>query len=254
MFFSNKLKNISNLKHCFFSRKNGVSEGIYNSLNCGLGSKDNKKNVIQNINIVCKKLNFIKKPIITLNQVHSNKVVYFNNRKEAKDKMIGDAIVTKLNNIGIAVLTADCIPILFCDPKKKIIACVHAGWKGALNGIIKNTVEKFLELNSNEKDLVAAIGPCISHQHYEVDHNFYKKFLTQSKNNEQFFVILNDKKYLFNIRSFINAKLIELGVKNIDHIKMDTFSDGENFFSYRRSKKDNNKDYGRCISVIIMIK
>ena len=121
MFFSNQLNNISNLKHCFFSRKNGVSKGIYNSLNCGLNSNDDKKNVIQNINIVCKKLNCEKKQIITLNQIHSNKVVFFNNRKEVRDKMIGDAIVTKLKNIGIGVLTADCVPILFCDPKKKLL-------------------------------------------------------------------------------------------------------------------------------------
>ena len=252
MFFSNQLNNISNLKHCFFSRKNGVSKGIYNSLNCGLNSNDDKKNVIQNINIVCKKLNCEKKPIITLNQTHSNKVICFNNREEAKDKIIGDAIVTKLKNIGIGVLTADCVPILFYDPKTKIIGCVHAGWKGTLNGIIENTIDKFLELNSNARDLVAVIGPCINHQHYEVGHDFYKKFLAQSNNNGQFFIISNDKKYLFNIRSYINAKLIGLGIKNIDHIKMDTFSDNENFFSYRRSIKDNDKDYGRCISVIIM--
>ena len=252
MFFSNQLKNIANLKHCFFSRKNGVSKGIYNSLNCGLGSKDDKKNVIQNINIVRKKLNCEKKQIITLNQAHDNKVVCFNSQEEVKDKMIGDAIVTKLKNIGIGVLTADCIPILFCDPKNKIIACVHAGWKGALNGVIENTMNKFLELNSNKRDLVTAIGPCINHQHYEVGHDFYKKFIAQSKNNGRFFIILNNKKYLFDIRNYINTKLIELGIKNIDHIKMDTFSDKENFFSYRRSKKDNDKDYGRCISVIIM--
>ena len=252
MFFSNQLKKISNLKHCFFSRKNGVSKGIYNSLNCGLGSKDNKKNIIQNINIVCKKLNIEKKPIITLNQIHSNKVVCFNNQDEVKNKMIGDAIITKLKNIGIGILTADCVPILFYDPKKKIIACVHAGWKGTLSGIIENTMEKFLETKSSARDLVVAIGPCINHHHYEVGYDLYKKFLYQNKNNGQFFVISNEKKYLFNIRSYINAKLIRLGIKNIEHIKMDTFSDKENFFSYRRSKKNDEKDYGRCISVIIM--
>ena len=182
MFFSNQLMNISNLKHCFFSRKNGVSKGIYNSLNCGLGSKDDKKNVIQNINIVCKKLNCEKKPIITLNQTHSNKVVCFNNREEVKDKMIGDAIVTKLKNIGIGVLTADCVPILFCDPQKKIIGCIHSGWKGALNGVIKNTVKKFKELNSNIDNLIAVVGPCIGKESYEVKIDFYKKFLSQHYN------------------------------------------------------------------------
>ena len=129
---------------------------------------------------------------------------------------------------------------------------MHAGWKGALNGIIENTMDKFLELNSNTSDLIAAIGPCINYQHYEVGYDFYKKFIAQSKNNGRFFIISNNKKYLFNIRSYIDAKLIGLGIKNIDHIKMDTFSDKENFFSYRRSKKNDEKDYGRCISVIIM--
>jgi len=252
MFFSNQLKNISNLKHCFFSRKNGVSKGIYNSLNCGLGSKDDKNNVIQNIDIVCKKLNCEKKPIVALNQNHGNKVVCFNNQEDVKNKIIGDAIVTTLKNVGISVLTADCVPILFYNPKKKIVGCVHAGWKGALNGIIENTVDKFLELNSSTIDLVAAIGPCINHHHYEVGHDFYKKFVDQNKNNQQFFIVLNDKKYLFNIRNYINAKLIRLGINNIDHIEMDTFSNKENFFSYRRSKKNDDKDYGRCISVIIM--
>jgi YfiH family protein len=252
MFFSKRLKNISNLKHCFFSRKNGVSKGIYNSLNCGINSKDDKENVIQNINIVSKKLNCEKKPIVALNQNHGNKVVCFNNQKDVKNKIIGDAIITTLKNVGISVLTADCVPILFYNPKKKIVGCVHAGWKGALNRIIENTVDKFLELNSNTRDLVAAIGPCINHHYYEVGHDFYKKFVDQNKNNQQFFIVLNDKKYLFNIRNYINVKLIGLGINNIDHIEMDTFSNKENFFSYRRSKKNDDKDYGRCISVIIM--
>ena len=184
MFFSKRLKNISNLKHCFFSRKNGVSKGIYNSLNCGINSKDNRENVIQNINIVSKKLNCEKKPIVALNQNHGNKVVCFNNQEDVKNKIIGDAIVTTLKNVGISVLTADCAPILFYNPQKKIVGCVHAGWKGALNGIIENTVNKFLELNSNIKDLVAAIGPCINRHHYEVSHDFYKKFVDQNENNQ----------------------------------------------------------------------
>ena len=252
MFFSSQLGNILNLKHCFFSRKNGVSEGIYSSLNCGLGSKDDKRNVIQNIKIVCKKLNCDKKPIITLNQVHSNKVIYFSNRKEIKDKVTGDAIVTKLKNIGIGVLTADCVPILFFDPQQEIIGCVHAGWRGALNGIVENTINKFLELNSNISDLIISIGPCISYQNYEVGLYFYNKFINQNKRNKQFFITSNGKKYFFNIRNYINEKLVGLGIKNIDHIDIDTFSSEENFFSYRRSKKNNDKDYGRCISVIIM--
>ena len=252
MFFSKKLKKFENLKHCFFSRKNGFSKGVYASLNCGLGSDDKKENVLKNLNLVSQKIGCKDKLLITLNQIHSSKVVYFENKDSIKNKLPGDAIVTKIKKVAIGILAADCAPILLYDPQKKIIGCIHSGWKGALNKIIENTIDKFLELNSDTRDIVATIGPCIDHHHYEVGDDFYKKFLTQSKNNEQFFIISDDKKYLFNLRSYINTKLIRLGIKSIDHIKMDTFSDKENFFSYRRSKKDNDKDYGRCISVIIM--
>ena len=252
MFFSKKLKKFENLKHCFFSRKNGFSKGLYASLNCGLESGDKKENILKNLNLVGQKIGCKDKLLITLNQIHSNKVVYFKNKSSIKNKLPGDAIVTKIKKVGIGILAADCAPILLYDPQKKIIGCIHSGWKGALNEIIENTIDKFLELKSNAKDLVVAVGPCINHHHYEVGYDFYKKFFAQSKNNEQFFIISDDKKYLFNIRSYISEKLIRLGIKNIDHIKMDTFSDNKNFFSYRRSIKNGNKDYGRCISVIIM--
>jgi len=252
MFFSNKLKKISNLNHCFFSRKNGVSKGIYSSLNCGLGSEDNKENVIQNINIVRKKLNFENNSIISLRQNHSNKVVYFSDYNQISDKISGDAIVTNLKNIGIAVLTADCVPILIAEPKKKIIGCIHAGWKGAFSGIIENTLDTFLKLNANLNDLIVAVGPCIDQKNYEVDTNFYKKFINNDKNNMKFFANLNQKKHLFDIRGYVSSKLHVFGIKNIEHLKIDTFDNEENFFSYRRSKRNKEKDYGRCISVILM--
>ena len=121
-----------------------VSKGIYHSLNCGLGSNDNKKNVFKNIYIVSKKINSKKKTTITLNQIHSNKVIYFENEESIKNKLSGDAIVTKIKNIGIGILTADCAPILFYDFKKKIIGCAHVGWKGALSGIIENTIDSYI--------------------------------------------------------------------------------------------------------------
>ena len=147
MFFSKKLEEFKNLKHCFFSRKNGVSKGYYESLNCGLGSEDKKENVLNNLEFVAKKITCNKKSLITLNQRHTNKVIYFENKSDVKNKLLVDAIISKVKNVGISILAADCAPIFFYDPKNKIIACVHSGWKGALNGIIKNTVEKFNELN-----------------------------------------------------------------------------------------------------------
>ena len=161
MFFSKKLQKFKNIKHCFFSRKNGISQGIYESLNCGMGSNDNKENVIKNLESVSKKIGCKKELLITLNQMHSNKVIYFENKTDVKNKLYGDAIISKVKNVGIGNLAADCAPILFYNPIKKVISCAHVVWKGALNGIIKNTIKKFNELNCKNEDLIAVIGPCI---------------------------------------------------------------------------------------------
>ena len=252
MFFSKKLEKFKNLKHCFFSRKNGVSKGYYESLNCGLGSGDKKENVLKNLELVAKKITCSKKSLITLNQRHTNQVIHFDSNKSVKNKLTGDAIVSEVKNIGIGILTADCAPIFFYDRKKKIIGCAHAGWKGVLKGVIKNTVKKFNELNSNNNDLIAAVGPCINKKNYEVKEDFFEKFISQDKSNKKFFDIINNKKYFFDLRGFVNKELSNLNIKNIDNIEMDTFSEKEFFYSYRRSRLNREQDYGRCISVILM--
>ena len=252
MFFSKKLKKFENIKHCFFSRKNGFSKGYYESLNCGLGSDDKKENILKNLELVSKKIGCKKESLITLNQMHSNRVIHFNNKTSVKNKLNGDSIVSGVRNIGISILTADCASILFYDPNKKIIGCAHVGWKGALNGIIKNTVRKFNDLNSNNNDLIAVVGPCIKKDNYEVKIDFFERFTYQDKNNEIFFEKVNDEKYKFDLRSFINKELSNLNIKNIDNIEMDTFSESEFFYSYRRSCLNREQDYGRCISVILM--
>ena len=252
MFFTKKLKKFENIKHCFFSRKNGFSKGYYESLNCGLGSNDQRENVLKNLEFVSKKIGCKKKSLITLNQKHSDQVIYFKNERSVKNKLTGDAMVSEAKNIGISILTADCASVLFYDPNKKIIGCAHSGWKGALNGIIKNTVKKFNELNSNNNDLIAAVGPCINKKNYEVKADFFEKFISQDKNNENFFNKISSKKYFFDLRGFINKELSNLNIKNIDNIEMDTFSEKEFFYSYRRSRLNEEQDYGRCISVILM--
>ena len=252
MFFSSKLNNFKNLHHCFFSRKNGVSKGYYTSLNCGLGSKDEKGNVLKNINIVKEKLSKNCKSITTLNQIHSNKVVYFANEKDIKNKMSGDAIVSKVKNFGIGILSADCAPILFYDNKKKIIGCAHSGWRGALNGVIKNTVEKFKELNSNIDDIICVVGPCLEKNSYEVKSDFIQKFVENNINNKIYFKKSANKKYFFDLRGFINKQILNSGIKNVENIEMDTFSNKDFFYSYRRSCINKEGDYGRCISVIMM--
>jgi len=252
MFFSKKLQKFKNIKHCFFSRQNGFSKGLYESLNCGLGSKDIKENVIKNLEIVGSKIGCKRDFLITLNQKHSNEVLHFLNEKSVKNKLPGDAIVTQVKNVGIGILTADCASILLYNPKKKIIGCIHSGWKGALNGIIKNTVLKFKELDSKNEDLIVAVGPCLKKENYEVKNDMFEKFISKDKKNEDFFEKKDNDSYLFDLRAFINREIRYLNIKNIENIEMDTYSDIKNFYSYRRSCHKGEKDYGRCISVILM--
>jgi len=252
MFFSTKLKKFMNIKHCFFSRKDGVSTGLYESLNCGLGSRDNKENVLKNLEIISTKIGCKKDSLITLNQKHSTDIICFEKKEDVKNRLSGDGIICKVKNIAIGILTADCVPILFYDPQKKIIGCIHSGWRGALNGIIENTVNKFNELDSESSNLIAVVGPCIKKDNYEVKIDFFEKFVKQNKNNEFFFKKISNERYIFDLRAFINKKISEQNIENIENIELDTFSNSESFYSYRRSCFNKEKDYGRCISVILM--
>ena len=250
MFYSKKLIKLKRIKHCFFSKKNGFSKGLYKSLNCGRGSNDNKKNILKNLNYVAKKMSIKNDKLILMNQTHSTKVIEVK-KNNYKKKINSDAIITKIKGLALGVVTADCVPIIIYDVKNEIAGCIHAGWKGALFGVIKNTVNKIKKINLNNR-IHASIGPCIGARSYEVDLIFYKKFLNKSKKNKKYFYYKNKNKKLFNLRKFVADKLVELNVK-IDHVNYDTFKEKNNFFSYRRSCKLKQIDYGRCISVIRLI-
>ena len=250
MFYSKKLNKFKRIKHCFFSRKGGFSKGLYKGLNCGRGSKDKKENILKNLNYVSQKMFVKKNNLILMNQTHSNRVIEIK-KNNCKKKINSDAIITKVNGLALGVVTADCVPVIIYDLENEIVGCIHAGWKGAFSGIIKNTVNKIKRLNSNNK-IFASIGPCIGEKSYEVDLNFYKKFVRTSKKNRKYFSYKNKNKKFFNLRKFVADKLIQLKVK-VDHVKHDTFREKMNFFSYRRSFKLKQNDYGRCISVIRLI-
>ena len=251
MYYSKKLKKIKEIKHCFFSRKNGFSKGIYRGLNCGKGSNDKKRNVKKNLDSVAKKMNVERDKLILMHQTHSCKVVEIK-KNNYKKKVIADAMITKMKGFSLGVVTADCVPILLYDAKNQIIGCIHAGWKGALLGVIKNTISKIKKIGSNNK-IYACIGPCIGKKSYEVDKNFYKMFMTKSKNNKIYFSNKNKNKKLFDLRKFVTNKLVKSNIK-VDQVDRDTFTEKSNFFSYRRSCKLKQKDYGRCISSICMPK
>ena len=252
MFYSKKLKKFKNINHCFFSKKGGFSKGIYKSLNCGQGSKDNKKNIYKNLSLVSKKIKITQKKLKLMNQTHSNKVIIINNKNKNSSKFNSDAIITKINGIALGVVTADCVPIILFDSQNQIVGVMHAGWKGAYSGIIENTIKKFKKLNSKNK-IYAAIGPCIGSKSYEVKSDFYKKLMSRSKKNNIYFIKKKNNQKLFNLRKYVNNKLVKLNVK-VDNVNKDTFREKSNFFSYRRSQKLGQSDYGRCISVITMTK
>ncbi len=250
MFLSKKLKKLKKIKHCFFSRKNGFSKSIYKSLNCGKGSMDSKKNIARNLSFVAKYMAVEKPKLVLMHQTHSNKVVEVK-KNNFKKRIIADAMITKMKGIALGVLTADCVPIIIYDIKANIVGCIHAGWKGAFSDIIYKTVSKMKKLSSKSK-IYASVGPCIGKKNYEVDNFFYKKFLIKSRNNKVYFSYKSKTKKLFNLRKFVTDKLLKLNVK-VDQINRDTFAEKANFFSYRRSCKLKQKDYGRCISTVRLL-
>lgn len=247
MFFSKKLKSFKEINHCFFSRKSGYSKGLYKSLNCGRGSRDNKKNINRNLRYVSKKMNRKNNELVLMHQSHSNRVTHIksNNRN---NKINSDAMITKIKRIALGVVTADCVPILLYDHANGVVGCIHAGWKGAYSGIVEKTIYKIKKLNV-KNEIYASVGPCIGKKNYEVDNKFFKKFINKSKKYRKYFTRKNEYKKLFNLRKFVADKLLRQKVI-VDHINRDTFKDKNNFFSYRRSSILKQKDYGRCISVI----
>jgi YfiH family protein len=248
---SKKLSKFKSIKHAFFNKLGGKSTGIFKSLNCGSGSSDKKKNVLENLKIVCNKMRIRPKKIFLLNQVHSNKFHYINKNSKFNNKFKGDALVTDKRNIPIAVLTADCAPILIHDQNKRMIAAIHAGWKGAYKDIIKKVVKFMITKGCSPKNITAAIGPCISCNNYQVKGDFIKKFIKKDKKNIVFFKKNRNKNY-FNLNKYIQFQLKSLNIKKIDIINKDTFNPKNNFFSARRSISRNENDYGRNISIIMI--
>ena len=249
------LENIPILKHGFFTRKRGVSSGIYASLNCSYGSNDKDAHVTKNRSRILSDLGLVNFSLITCNQVHSTEVIFADQSTISEPIKRADGMVTNLTNIALGILTADCAPVLFADTKSQIIGAAHAGWRGALYGIVENTIKKMLELGSKRDDIVAAVGPCIGPKSYEVGAEFVQCFINSNPKNSRFFVLTRNKeKYKFDLRLYIHEKLKDLGIQNIHIGKHDTLINGSLFFSYRRSILSGEHDYGRQISVIALTK
>ena len=252
MLQSKKLSKLINISHGFFNKKGGVSSGIYKSLNCGPGSKDKKINIQKNLQIVKKKICNSSKKIFLVKQIHSNKFIYIDSDSKSSDLNINvDAIITDKKKFPIAVLTADCVPLLIYDKKRKMIAALHAGWKGAFKGIIQKVIKFMFSKGCNPKDMTVVIGPSISVKNYEVKNKFKNKFIKKNKKNINFFINKGDKIY-FNLPKYVKTQVKLSKIKNIDILNIDTFNKKNYFFSARRSLKLKHDDYGRNISIIMI--
>ena len=251
MIKSKKLRKIKNIRHGFFNSTGGKSKSIYKSLNCGIGSKDVIANVKKNLQLVRKKISKKAKNIFLVQQIHSNKFVFIDEKYNKKIKPKADAIITNQKYLPIAILTADCVPILICDNKKKMIGIIHAGWKGAYKGIIDRVIKFMIKKGCKLKNFTIAVGPSISVKNYEVKEDFRKKFLKKDKKNLKYFKIKRNNLY-FDLTKYVQALLLKSKIKNIDILNIDTFDVKNKFFSARRALKQKHNDYGRNISIIMI--
>ena len=244
-----------NLRHGFFTRRGGVSKGIYASLNCGPGSRDSLGAVIENQRRACESLTLSHEKLVTLRQVHSAKsIIITEPLSNIKKPPEADAMVTRTPGLILGILTADCAPILFGDVTHGVIGAAHAGWKGALNGVIEGTVSAMLKIGANRKNIIASIGPCIAQDSYQVGPNFYHLFIGSDSEASGFFQREpHTDKYIFDLCGYIRARLLNVGIARVETFRNDTYEEEELFFSYRRNTHRKLADYGRMISAIAMI-
>ena len=237
------------LRHGFFTRKGGASSGIFAGLNCGTGSSDQAEIVAINRARVAEAMGLPVSALVSVHQVHSPDVVTLTAPRA--DKPRADAMVTATPGIGLAVLTADCQPVLFADPEAGVIGAAHAGWRGALDGVLEATVAAMEVLGAKRGAISAVIGPCISQRAYEVGWEMMEQFTDDNPEDSRFFAGGPNRRPMFNLPGFGLARLRELGVE-AEWIGQCTYSDPARFFSYRRATHEARADYGRLISVIVL--
>ncbi len=251
-FGSSLLAAIPGLRHAFFTREGGVSGEIYESLNGGLGSNDDPANVLENRRRMAEQMGVEPDNFISVHQVHSPDAVVATGPWPDETRPRADAIVTRTEGIAIGVTAADCGPILFADAGARVIGAAHAGWKGALTGVVESTIEAMEKLGADRGGIVAAIGPLIRQHSYEVGGEFVERFIDADGENRSFFIpSVRDGHAMFDLAGFIRMRLENAGVLMIDDIGADTYSD-ERFYSYRRSVHRKEPDYGRHVHAIAL--
>ncbi len=236
------------LTHGFFTRKGGASSGVFSGLNCGAGSSDLSEVVTINRERVAAAMGVQVSHLVTVHQVHSADVVTFTDAPVQQTR--ADALVTDRPGIALAVLTADCQPVLLADPEAGVIGAAHAGWRGARDGILEATVAAMVALGAQAGQIRAVIGPTISQRAYEVGPEFLDDFLADDPDNSRFFAHGDGDRYRFDLPSYGLHRLRAAGVGQAEWTGHCTYSDPDRFYSYRRATHAGEADYGRLISAI----
>jgi polyphenol oxidase len=240
--------------HGFFTRGGGLSEGVYAGLNCGLGSSDDRARVGRNRAAAMQALGLKPESLITLYQVHSATAITVTEPFNGADVPKADGMATCTRGLALGILSADCAPVLFVDPKAEVIGAAHAGWKGAFDGVLEATLQAMIALGAQASHIVAGIGPHISAQSYEVGPEFRERFLVQAPENAVFFAASpRAGHWLFNLAGYAHRRMQAAGVGHIQHIGLDTLAHEELFYSYRRSVLRGEPDYGRGLSAIALL-
>ena len=244
------LDGAAGVRHAFFTRRGGVSGDLYASLNCGYGSSDDPGNVTANRARAMAGLELPADALATTYQVHGTKVQVVENAGSPDNRTEADAMVCKTPGIALGILTADCAPVLFADSRAGVIGAAHAGWRGAISGVLDETVAAMKRLGARTEDIVAGVGPCIAQSSYEVGPEFRERFVAADGANAKFFDRASGRDR-FDLEGYVVDRLERLGV-NVEGAGADTCADRDRFFSYRRSCLENEPDFGRGLSAIAL--
>lgn len=236
------------LRHGFFTRRGGASSGIFLGLNCGTGSSDQTEAVTVNRARVAEAMAVAPEALIGVHQVHSPDVLTVTGPLSAPAK--ADALVTAARDLALTVLTADCQPVLFADSDAQVIGAAHAGWRGALSGVLEATVDAMLALGARRDRIRAVIGPSISQRAYEVGPEFLDSFLADDAGNDRYFAQGKADRAMFSLQSYSRDRLRAAGIADAVWTGHCTYSDAARFYSFRRSQHEHHADYGRLISAI----
>ncbi|MDC9700960.1 MAG: peptidoglycan editing factor PgeF [Alphaproteobacteria bacterium] len=243
----------NSISYAFFGRQGGVSCGIYATLNIAHDTKDDPHSVKQNRSIIATALGVASDCLLTPFQVHGKEVVIVKEIWPNGAQPKADALVTKKTDIAIGIATADCVPVLFADPEERIIGAAHVGWRGAHANIIDATIGQMERLGSRKSNIIAYIGPSISQENYEVGQDVHEAFMQSNQVSNQYFMKKGDK-YLFDIAGYVHFCLKRAEIDKISIYKMCTYANEDHLFSYRRFRKQNELDYGKQISAIVLKK